>query len=119
MVLRRGAARRPAIGATLPARGPAMTLSPAERAEVNRQNARKSTGPRTAEGKLRSRENALRTGLRAVVLTLPGEDPEAVAERAREWLDHDEPQTPEAVQLAFECARASIQCDRVSRYQTE
>src|SRR6266702_799820 len=33
--------------------------------EANRQNARRSTGPRTDEGKLQSRRNALRHGLTA------------------------------------------------------
>src|SRR4051812_14247108 len=42
--------------------------------EANRINARKSTGPRTAAGRARSRMNALRHGLCARVVLLPGED---------------------------------------------
>ncbi|HUK58224.1 MAG TPA: hypothetical protein VLV50_03255 [Stellaceae bacterium] len=46
--------------------------------DANRRNAQLSTGPRTAEGKDRSRRNALRHGLRAASLVMaPGE---AVAE---------------------------------------
>jgi len=49
------------------------TLSPA-RIEANRKNALKSTGPKTAEGKSRSRLNGLIHGLRARTVVLPGED---------------------------------------------
>src|SRR3954471_20417487 len=41
---------------------------------ANRANAKKSTGPRTAAGKSRSRFNAVRHGLTASVGLLPGED---------------------------------------------
>lgn len=47
--------------------------SPAQ-LKANRANARRSTGPRTAEGKARSRMNALRHGLYADSDILPGED---------------------------------------------
>jgi len=41
---------------------------------ANRRNALKSTGPRTPEGKAAVRLNALRHGLRARTVVLPGED---------------------------------------------
>ncbi len=44
--------------------------------EANRRNAQKSTGPRTPEGKAGSRLNALRHGLRARTVLLPGESQE-------------------------------------------
>lgn len=40
------------------------TLTPA-RLEANRRNSKKSTGPRTAQGKGQSRMNSLRTGVRS------------------------------------------------------
>ncbi|QDV37899.1 hypothetical protein [Tautonia plasticadhaerens] len=55
-----------------------MTASPA-RIEANRRNAQKSTGPRTAEGKDRSRRNAARHGLTGAGSVLP----EAIADRTR------------------------------------
>jgi hypothetical protein len=46
----------------------------ATRAQINRENARHSTGPKTGEGKHRSSLNALRHGLTSQTVVLPGED---------------------------------------------
>jgi hypothetical protein len=43
------------------------TMTPA-RLEANRRNARKSTGPRTAQGKSQSRLNSLREGNRSALM---------------------------------------------------
>src|SRR5437870_3866487 len=45
----------------------------AKRAERNRQNAQKSTGPKTPEGKARSSKNATKHGLTASYAHLPDE----------------------------------------------
>ena len=42
---------------------------------ANRANAQKSTGPRSAEGKSASRFNALKHGIDAASIVIPGEDP--------------------------------------------
>src|SRR5689334_21545638 len=42
--------------------------------EANRANAKKSTGPRTAAGKARSRLNAFVHGMTASLAVMPGED---------------------------------------------
>jgi hypothetical protein len=42
--------------------------------DANRRNALKSTGPRTSEGKTAASMNALRHGLRARAIVLPGEN---------------------------------------------
>ena len=50
------------------------------KAEANRRNALKSTGPKTPEGKAAVRLNALRHGLLSREVLLPGEDGEALGE---------------------------------------
>ncbi len=60
-----------------------------KKAEANRRNALKSTGPKTPEGKAAVRLNALRHGLLSQEVLLPGEDEEALrelGERLREEL---------------------------------
>ena len=55
--------------------------------EANRRNSQKSTGPRSPAGKTVSRFNALKSGIDAQSLVIPGEDAaelEAVAEDYRE-----------------------------------
>ena len=49
------------------------TVTPRQLA-ANRANAKRSCGPKTTQGKLRSRLNALQHGLTAAVVVLPGED---------------------------------------------
>jgi hypothetical protein len=51
--------------------------------EANKQNAARSTGPKTANGKARSRSNAIRHGLRSELPVLPGE-------RLKEWEQYRE-----------------------------
>src|SRR6516165_7805040 len=89
-----------------------MTLTPEQRAEISRQNGKKSKGPVTEQGKSRSRQNALRHGLRAEVLPLPNEDPQKVAAREQAWNDYYRPQSPAAQRLVTECVRATLLSDR-------
>jgi hypothetical protein len=49
------------------------------KAETNRQNARKSTGPRTQRGKLRASHNALRHGLATVADHVQSKDVDRLA----------------------------------------
>lgn len=53
------------------------TMTSDNKAEANRRNALKSTGPSTPEGKAAVHLNALRHGLRSEQILLPGEDKEA------------------------------------------
>ncbi len=54
------------------------TMTSDKKAEANRRNALKSTGPRTPEGRNAVRLNALRHGLLSREVLLPGEDGEAL-----------------------------------------
>ena len=89
-----------------------MTLTTEQRREINRRNARKSTGPRTAAGKARSRCNALKHGIRADVLPMPEPEPGVVAARAKAWHDYYRPASPEATRAVDDCVRATLQSDR-------
>jgi hypothetical protein len=53
-------------------------MTSARKAEANRQNALKSTGPKTPEGKTAIRLNAVQHGLLAEEILLPGEDEDAL-----------------------------------------
>ena len=56
------------------------------------QNAQKSTGPKTEEGKRRSRMNALKHGLTAKTVLLPEEHPAEFQELLVGWFDSIGPQ---------------------------
>jgi hypothetical protein len=64
-------------------------MASAAQIRANRENARRSTGPRTEAGKQASRYNALKHGLAAESLVIRGEDPaELDALRAQLRADH-------------------------------
>ena len=93
-----------------------MSLTTEQRAEINRQNAAHSTGPITDDGRAKSRQNALKHGLRAQVVPLPHEDPENVRLRTRVWNDHYLPKSPAAQHLVNECVQATLLADRIHKY---
>ena len=66
---------------------------------ANRLNAKKSTGPTSAEGKARSSLNALKSGIDAWSHIIPGEDPAELAALAAEFHNHYRPADP--IQLAL------------------
>src|SRR5947209_1137957 len=52
---------------------------------ANQRNAQKSTGPRTAAGKARSRRNGLKHGLAGQGIVLKKQDERQIARRIAEW----------------------------------
>jgi hypothetical protein len=81
--------------------------------EANRANARRSTGPRTARGKRRSKFNALAHGLTSRAGLLPGDDPEQYRRFVRRVLDELDPQGPIQEELAGDIANLSWKLRRV------
>ena len=86
-----------------------------DRAEINRRNARRSTGPRTPEGKSRSRFNAVKHGCRARLPILPGEDPEAYQHRLDAWVGKFRPGDDVELYLVERAVHVSWQLDRADR----
>ena len=86
-----------------------------KRIEANRRNAGRSTGPKTAEGKERVRLNALKHGLTAATVVLPGEDVAALEARVDAWKDDVRPGGPLEDYLTERAAHASWQLDRADR----
>ena len=107
------------------------TLTPA-RLEANRNNARKSTGPRTRRGKAQSRMNGLRTGLhsdfyRGLVEALVDAPPFSVDKTASAFLTPEQARHPLAIEMVEVCrwAEAALvrkqprQRNRRGRYKTK
>jgi hypothetical protein len=91
-----------------------MIVSEARKA-ANRRNAKRSTGPKTEEGKQRSRANALKHGLCASVVV--AEDAKLVRQRASDWFDALKPQCEFHSWLVDEVAIISLRIDRCERME--
>ena len=80
--------------------------------EANRANAKRSTGPKTPEGKDASRRNAIRHGLASETLILPEEEAAAVAARVVAWTPALRPVGEYDAWLVEEVALSSVRIDR-------
>ena len=85
---------------------------------ANQANARKSTGPRTQEGKDAARRNALKHGLASETLVLPDEEAAAVAARVEAWTPTFKPRDDFGAWLVRELAASSVQLDRCRDLET-
>jgi hypothetical protein len=85
------------------------------RLAANRRNAQRSTGPKTEEGKQKSRANALKHGLCASVVV--AEDAKLVQRRASDWFDALKPQNEFQSWLVDEIAIISLRIDRCERME--
>src|SRR5437870_5718536 len=73
-----------------------ISMSTVKQIEANRENAKRSTGPRTPQGKSASSRNALKHGLYAEQLLLPFESEKEFEEHAAGFRDEYQPSTPTA-----------------------
>ena len=94
-----------------------MSIATSKRAEANRRNAARSTGPRTPEGKANSRFNALKHGLAARIDVLPDEDPLALLGRRESWIGDLKPRDQFELYLVERAVHVSWQLDRTDRAQ--
>ncbi len=92
--------------------------SSADRAEINRVNAAHSTGPRSESGKKRVSLNALRHGLTAQTIVMPGEDLAAYQRHAAQFFDQYQPKTPIETQLVQTIVESSWRLNRIAALET-
>ncbi|WZO95742.1 hypothetical protein EP7_002710 [Isosphaeraceae bacterium EP7] len=81
------------------------------RLEANRRNAMRSTGPKTEEGKAKSRRNSLVHGLAATTLH-PMQDAEAFARRAEQFQSSLRPMNAFEVNLVETVAAETVRIER-------
>ncbi len=89
------------------------------RAEINRQNAQHSTGPRSSQGKLASSRNSLKHGLSTGHLIIPGEDPAAFESLRNDLIEEHQPANPTEELLLNEMAQSYWLEQRAIRLQNE
>ena len=87
--------------------------------EANRANAQRSTGPRSAEGKSVSRFNALKHGVDAASIALPGENPAAYQSLADAYDAQYRPGDPTGRFLVDSMIRADWQKQRLQRIESD
>jgi len=92
--------------------------SPAQIA-ANRANALKSTGPRSAEGKSASRFNALKHGMDAASIVIPGEDPADYEALVADYHRDFRPQSPSEIFHVDTMLRADWQKRRLQRVEAD
>jgi len=86
---------------------------------ANRENAKKSCGPKSDAGKQRAKLNALKHGFRAqnAEPVLPHEDPAELEAKIQEWIDDYAPANAIERELVVRAARLSWTLDRAERHE--
>ena len=85
--------------------------------KANRQNAKKSTGPRTEEGKARSSQNGLKHGLLARDAVMAGEDPAEYDRQLQQLEENIFPKNALEFELVRQVADAQWRLRRIARIE--
>jgi hypothetical protein len=88
------------------------------RAEINRRNSLHSTGPTSSEGKEAVRLNAVKTGIYAKTIVLPGEDRAAYDAIGARLAAAHSPQTPQEKHIVQSIQDTEWRIDRVIGIET-
>src|SRR3954447_10341148 len=92
-------------------------MATAKQIEANRRNAQKSTGPKTEDGKQRTRLNALKHGLGAIHVPLPHEDPNEYTYILTGLMETYQPANAQEQMLVHNIASAYLRMQRTSRFE--
>ena len=103
----------PYLAQVLAKQAPKMSLT--AKIAANRENALKSTGPKTERGKTKSRLNALKYGIYATTPLLPGEDEDAYREIVKSNLKHFAPLGPVENLLVSQITSEQWRLERIQR----
>ncbi len=90
----------------------------ASRAEINKANAQRSTGPKSRAGKEKSSLNALRHGLTGQVVVMPAEDLQAYQRHLQSFTGEYNPKGPTEAHLVQALADTSWRLNRVASLET-
>ena len=90
-------------------------MSTPQQIAANRQNAQRSTGPRSLEGKAASRFNALQSGIDAQSEVIPGENPAQLQALLAEYQQRWSTDTPERRMLVDTLVNAEWMLRRIRR----
>ncbi len=88
------------------------------RLSANRRNSARSTGPKTTEGKARSRQNGFKHGLSGAGVVVAPDDQDEVETRAEELTSDLKPQSPLGKILVRRMALLSVRMDRSATQET-
>jgi len=88
-----------------------------KRAEANKKNAKKSTGPTSAAGKAASSRNAVKHGLTAVKVVMDSEDPAEYDGKLAEWLGYYRPADPAQRAVIERAVYQTWRLERCAQYE--